>query len=184
MTPDPSILCHPNIPKPLHGVNPRTVYGRTWWDNERHKAYEVAGFCCQACGVPRREALYRQWLEAHEFYVIDYAKGLVTFDHLVALCHACHNFIHDGRLAMLLDEGKISADRYQDILHHGRMLLKGAGLTEQHSLRHDPGCRIANWKRWRMVIDGKKYGPSTKSYDEWLAGKWRNWKPIAKGCTP
>lgn len=41
----------------------------------------------------------------------------------MGLCHACHNFIHNGRLLMLLSEEKIPADKFWSILAHGFTVL-------------------------------------------------------------
>ena len=173
---DPSILCHPNIPKPLHGIAPRVVLGKAWWDRERQKAYANAGFCCEACGVHKRDAKHHQWLEAHEYYDYDYAKGLLKLNRLVALCHSCHNFIHSGRLEMLLMREEISEEKYRDIVSHGQKVLMDAGLLDKWSARHDHDC-TAQWKDWRMEINGTLYGPSSGGMDDWRAGAWRNWKP-------
>ena len=95
---DAGILLHPQIPKPMHTVNPRTILGRKWWDIVRNKSYEEKGFHCHACGVHKNDAQYKQWLEGHEFYSVNYKLGEVKFIKVVALCHSCHNYIHDGRL--------------------------------------------------------------------------------------
>lgn len=73
--PSPGILLQPNIPKPLHGLNPRSVLGKDWWDWQRHEAYKKFGFRCWACGVHQWRAEYHRWLEGHESYRIDYGRG-------------------------------------------------------------------------------------------------------------
>ena len=86
------ILLHPNIPKPLHGVNPRSLMNDKWWDDQRHKAYRVKDFHCHSCGIHKLVAKEKQWLEAHEIYEINYEQGTATFKEIVALCHYCHNY--------------------------------------------------------------------------------------------
>jgi hypothetical protein len=175
-TPVPEILCHPNIPKPLHGVNPRTIFGKEWWDIERHKAYASYAYHCAACGVKKENAKYHKWLEAHEFYLFDYPKGRVTFDHLVPLCHACHNYIHDGRMQMMVQKLEMTQQKYDEIMEHGDDIVKAAKLTKKRRERHKFG-KSADWADWRLVVFGIEYGPSTQSMSEWAHGKWRNWKP-------
>ena len=46
---DPTILLHPNIPKPLHLVAPRTVLGEAWWKSVKKKVKREANGRCQAC---------------------------------------------------------------------------------------------------------------------------------------
>ena len=46
---DPTILTHPNIPKPLHGVNPRTIMGEDAWRELSSRLRKGVMFC-QACG--------------------------------------------------------------------------------------------------------------------------------------
>lgn len=160
MKPDPSILLHPNIPKPLHGVNPRSIKGQAWWDVERRKCYHAADYCCEACGVHKSQALFHAWLEAHEFYDIDYKKGSVTFKRLVALCHACHNYIHSGRLQVLLKKGQISCEKYSTIIQHGDALTKDIKPTIQPS-------GLAPWGDWHLVFDGVIYKTPYASFAAW-----------------
>lgn len=159
----PELLLHPNIPKPLHGMSPRELLGDEWWDSTREWVYQNAGYRCQCCGVPKQEAKYHKWLEAHETYDYDYAEGLATVNEIVALCHSCHNYIHSGRLQALLDAGKIPASKHRDIMQHGDRILREAGLT-----RPEPPEEIAEWSRWRIVICGRVYPTRWPSYEHWF----------------
>lgn len=105
---------------------------------------------------------------------MDYKAGKMTFVRLVALCHSCHNYIHDGRMMMMVDQGVMSEEKYYDIERHGINLLNSNGLP---SRARRPKGPIAEWNKFRMVFEGKEYGPSSKNYSEWLAGKWKDWKP-------
>lgn len=158
------ILLHPNIPKPLHGLNPRTIKGQEWWDEVRKEAYYKADYCCQACGVSKWDAAYHKWLECHELYEIDYAKGRMVFKELVALCHSCHNYIHSGRMRMLVDKGEWSEEKMNDILNRGDKLIKEAKLK-----RPKPPNQIAPWGEWVLIFDGVEYPAKYKSLDEWRA---------------
>ena len=174
---DPTILCHPNIPKPLHGVAPRVIAGNRWWDEQRKLAYERAQFRCQACGTPKADVLgVRKLLEAHEFYDYDYEHGRLTFKKLVALCPYCHAFIHSGRTENLYNTEAISYEVYAAIMNHGHSVLQANGLSARYEMRHNSDWQIA-WQDWRMVFEGKEYGPSSRSMDDWLDGAWKNWRP-------
>lgn len=182
---NPQYLTHPNIPKPLHGVNPRSIKGQQWWDLERQKAYAKNDYHCWACGVHKSQAKYHQWLEAHEAYDINYRTGQVKLIEIIALCHMCHNFIHSGRLYMLYKKGEISQDKAIDILQHGFDILEANGLEPfsgtqyvayliagyaDHGyefIEREQGTVIANWSDWHLVIDGKKHYSPYKNIDEW-----------------
>ena len=159
----PEVLLQQNLPKPLHQVNPRTILGDSWWNKTRQAAYESTAFHCIACGVYKNDAEFRHVLDAHECYEINYVKGLLKFLEVVPLCISCHSYIHSGRLEMLLRKGEIPQARYVKIIQHGDKVLRDAGL-----LKPEPyGGPFAEWSKWRLVIDGKKYPPKFKSYDEW-----------------
>ena len=124
---NPEILCHPHIPIPLHGVCPRNIKGTEWWDIVRQEAYKSTDYCCSACGVHKSQAKKHKWLEAHEFWDIDYMTGICKVESIRPLCHYCHNFIHSGRLSMIIDKEK-SKEEIIEILEHGFKILKSNNL--------------------------------------------------------
>jgi hypothetical protein len=123
----PELLSQPTLPKQLHGVNPRTIKGRYWWDKVRQEAYESTNYHCVACGVHKMFAKKHQWLEAHENLTVDYETGLCEVKTIEPLCHYCHNFIHCGRLYMIEGTEK-STREVIDILEHGFRVLKENNL--------------------------------------------------------
>jgi len=159
----PELLLHPNIPAPLHGLAPRTIMGSKWWEATREAAYRKAHYCCLACGVHKSKAKFRQWLEAHETYQIDWHKGRSEYIETVALCHCCHNYIHSGRLEALLEEGRISHAKFAAIHRHGDEILAKAGLAKKVTLVSNE----APWGKWRLVFNGKLYKPKYKTKKAW-----------------
>jgi hypothetical protein len=160
---NPSVLLQGNIPKPMHGLAPRTILGQKWWDRERKLAYKASEFHCVACGVHKTNARYHKWLEGHEQYRIDYLIGRMEYIGAVSLCHFCHNGIHDGRLRMLLERGEIHHAKYAAIIQHRDKVLFDAGLV-----RPEPySGPVAAWEDWRMVLDGKEYPSLWRSFEHW-----------------
>ncbi|MGW8180091.1 MAG: hypothetical protein ACWGQW_15220, partial [bacterium] len=97
-----------------------------WWDRRRKLSYLHFRNRCWACKVHKSQAAYHNWLEAHECYLFDYQERIATFVGVCALCHACYNFIHDGRLWFLYSKHRISLKKYFDILAHGNKILESA----------------------------------------------------------
>jgi len=161
--PRPEILLHPNIPKPMHGLAPRVVLGQKWWDAQRRIAYAKTEYCCAACGVYTAEAKYFPWLEAHELYNINYDTGKMTFLEVVALCHSCHNYIHDGRMQILVLKCEMLSTKRKAILRHGKKILKAAGLRKPR-----PPIECANWNKWRLVLYGREYKGKFENYEAWV----------------
>lgn len=158
----PELLLHPNVPKPLHGMSPRELKGQEWWDKTRKEVYAKAGNRCQCCGVKKEDALFHKWLEAHETYQYDYENGVATVSEIVALCHACHSFIHSGLLKVKYQKGEISSSKYFKILQHGDSILEKSGLRQQH-----PPEKVADWCEWKIVIDGEVFPTRWKSFEHW-----------------
>jgi len=159
----------------MHGVAPRVVLGTNWWNRERLLCYKSTNFHCEACGVHKTLAKYKQWLEGHEVYEIDYAKGTMKFLRATPLCHYCHNYIHVGRLQWLLETGKLNQYKFAQIIQHGDAVLSQAGLVRKSKLEVEEWERelvrsgkFAPWEKWRLVVGGQKYPPKFKSYEEWL----------------
>lgn len=177
----PEVLMHPNIPKPLHGVNPRTIMGQAAWDVLRREVYAENNYHCVACGVAKTKAQKHKWLEAHEYYDIDYRTGRVTIKKIIALCHFCHNFIHSGRLTMICGKEK-SEKECIAILEHGFRVLKENDLlcfpvtmelaealgAETYGVQaYEPPESDVHWSEWRLIYEGNEYAPLFADYEEW-----------------
>lgn len=162
---NPYILLHPNIPKPMHGMAPRVVLGQSWWNKERKLAYASLDFHCEACGVHKTEAKYKQWLEGHEVYQINYPLGRMVYVRTAPLCHYCHSYIHRGRLEWLLQTRMINYQKFAAIIQHGDRVLGASKLSP----KIDYVGPIADWENWRLVVNGKEYLPKFKNEAEWLA---------------
>lgn len=158
----PEILLQPQIPKPLHEVNPRTILGKTWWDIERRKAYNLHNYKCHVCGYNPTLNPYRKLLDAHEIYEYDYPNGRAYFREVVALCYYCHSFIHLGRAIIMNGQGKISNKEFDSIEKYGNKILKEAHLTKR-----DYQGKVAVWENWRLVINGIEHEPKFKSFHAW-----------------
>jgi hypothetical protein len=161
----PEVLCHVNIPKPMHGLAPRVVLGGPWWRKTRLAAYASTDFHCVACGVSKYVAAYHKWLEGHEMYAVDYVKGRMKYLETVPLCHACHCYIHSGRMEHLLQAGQVTERKYRDVRAHGARILRAAGITAPKPY---PGP-FAPWGSWRLVIGRKHYPPLFASEAELAA---------------
>lgn len=189
---EPHILLHPNIPKPLHGLNPRTIMGQEWWDAERQWAYASTGYTCLACGVAKKDAKFYRWLEAHEFYKFDYSIGLIEIEKIIPLCHSCHNYIHSGRLMKMLFKAEITEQKFWTIVKHGTEILSSVKLPNNPfmlSVLHQvdsafdspvwvrpllrlpinfpPRGENVDWADWRLKFNGRLYPPIHKSYEAW-----------------
>lgn len=160
----PELLLLPNIPEPLHGINPRTVLGNSWWRMTRTEAYRSTNFRCEACGIHRDAQAGRKILEAHEVYHTDYEKGLLTYLRAAPLCVNCHNYIHDGRLTWLVETGQITAQRFAAVIRHGDRVLREVGLKREPlqvrnlriSLLLQEG-KVAQWEDWKLVVNSVEF---------------------------
>lgn len=173
----PEILTCPNIPKPLHGISPRTIMGQQWWDNKRRKVYASTNYRCVACGVHKSNARARKCLEAHEYFNINYETGICKIKSIEPLCHFCHNFVHNGRLGV---SGDIKFIR--DVLDHGFDIVRKNNLAVFFNAvnlgnivgantvgvkTYTPKCSV-KWLDWVLIFNGKEYRSNFKNYEEWM----------------
>lgn len=177
----PEILCHPHIPKPLHGINPRTINGKAWWDRIRQKVYQKYDYHCLGCGIHKSNAKGYKWLEAHEFWKIDLETGICRVNTIEPLCHYCHNFIHSGRLSMIINKEK-SIQEVKDILEHGLMILSEnnlkaypftlafANLLKVNTFNVMPQelpKENISWSEWKLIYNNKEYKSKFSNIKEW-----------------
>ena len=178
--PRPTILEQPNIPPPLHGLNPRSLMGPEAWDRMRREVYRSNGHCCVACGTHAGDAIIRPGIEAHEDFEIDYAARRMTLRGMVPLCHACHSFVHGGLLEVNLMSRKVSREQVATILGHGIGILSqcngtippaAAKLCRQLQLSHDlPVSRHPRnipWEGWTMVWNCTTYRSRYPTRGSW-----------------
>jgi hypothetical protein len=153
--------------------------GQEWWYEKRKEACAMYDYTCWACGVHENDV---KWLEGHECYDIDYAVGSAELKEIVALCHACHNFIHSGRMWMMVTNGTMDKEKMVDIMQHGfkvlndnnlkphphsaevwrRMTAEVISCSQEHEI-----TSAAEWGDWHLIIDGKKYYSKFENLNEW-----------------
>lgn len=170
----PELLSHPNIPKPLHGLAPRTLVKAKVWDTWRRMAYAKNNFHCFACGVYRNYDLFSlrfddesyESLDAHEVYRINYDLKTVELVEIVALCKNCHNYIHSGRLQSQYDEGRLDEEDMYIISNHGDSVLIDGGLAP--CFYHDENDYKEEWGEWKLIFNGEEYFSKFKDYFDWF----------------
>lgn len=178
---NPNLLSQCNIPKPLHGLNPRNLMGKEAWDVYRRNVYASTNYHCKACGVHKMDAKKHQWLEAHEDFEIDYNKQVMKLRQIIPLCHYCHQFIHSGLLRRNYEAGRVDGHHVLNVLMHGFYILYENNLPcfggtldlgKDFDIDISPLDKIKTpnsieWHGWKMVWDGVEYESKFRTYDEW-----------------
>lgn len=179
----PEVLSLPNIPKPLHGVNPRTIKGDIWWEEVRHIVIEDAMGRCLCCGVSKHNAMFKRRLECHEIYKTDYRRGICKYVKTIPLCYSCHAFIHSGFLWQRYESQQMHRNEIIMVMDHGLKILKDNNLqmfpgtatiafelqlpiAKEIKIYTIPKFEVP-WGDWRLIFGGKKYPPKFKNYVEW-----------------
>ena len=176
---NPSLLLHPNVPKPLHGMAPRTLMSGKEWDVTRRGCYKDAEYKCEACGIQAGwdvEGNKFGWsdqyngtlkLHAHEDYDIDYEMKEVVLNKIVSVCATCHNYIHSGRTQSLYEKGILDEQDMWEITTNGDSVLIDGGISP--SLKEvDKNTYEDEWDDWRLLFRDKIHSSKFKDYDEWV----------------
>lgn len=168
---DPLLLTMPPLVKPLHGTAPRVIKGDEWWNETRQNVYKKNRFHCVACGVHKSNAKIHQWLEAHEYYQVDYVNTKYTLKDIIPLCHCCHAFIHYQRSTAMLNSGNMSKEKFDIIMEHGKEVLARIGVDKSTIILPEDHFPETNgkWKDWYFEFEGIKHYSKFDSYSEWEA---------------
>lgn len=169
------LLTMPNVPRPLHALNPRSLMGKEEWDKQRAECYEKANGKCEICGYQCEK------LQAHELYSYNYESCAGVYKRLIALCDKCHRSIHSGRLVTMTKEGNVPVYYFFQIVEHTFSLISEYNKKNNTELRlYDSFLQaIKNpdlADKMKMLI--KKY--NIKFYEPIKLKKsdWPKWKLI------
>lgn len=154
----PELLLQPPIPRPMTMVNPRSIMGSSAWMVIREATVAACGGRCDACGRKHKDGV-----EAHECYEIDYKRYRMTFTRVVGLCYKCHKYIHLGFMKSLVRKGDMSERELHEIISRGDKIIKKA----RHLFKFPRIGGEGVWHKWRLVYDGKEYGPRFKNAAAW-----------------
>lgn len=174
-----------NLPKPQHGLAPRTLLGASTWNHMRKRCYAEAGFKCEICGAEVGVDIEKRQLHAHEIFQIDYERGVSTFIRCAALCSLCHlGCIHTGRAYTLHRRG--------NPLYPKEFLLEGAEHAFKIITAYNKDHPGADLRAYQTFIDYlkcddlkdemekliKKYNMKFYSEDPKKTAKWKDWRLV------
>jgi len=171
---NPALLGQANIPKPLHGINPRTIMGAAKWAKHRQIIVQNNPYC-KACGAENCI------LDLHEDYDIDYTNCTMKVRDYVPLCKSCHSFIHSGLLSVWVATSAITVPAAKEILTRGLAICSSnnvpvfIGTIElANQLNVSTDCvsswtpKMSNgWTDWKLIYNGVEY--PGMSFQQWKA---------------
>lgn len=176
------LIAMPNIPKPLHGVAPRTLLGATTWNHMRKSSYARANDTCEICGDKPENLRHRH---GHEVYEIDYEKGIAKFVRVFCICSLDHlACIHTGRAITLYKQG--------NPLYPKEFLLEGAEKAFKTIYEYNQDHPEANLRAYATFLEYLKQDELRGPMDELIKkynikfymentrkmAKWGDWKLI------
>lgn len=193
------LVAMPNIPRPLHGVNPRTILGASTWNHMRRACYAQADNTCEICGY-KPELLRRR--HGHEVYEIDYARGTAKFVRVFCVCSLCHlacihtgraltlwknnnplyptNFLLDGaehafKIISEYNKDNPKADlraysTFLDYLKHEELRPTMEKLIDKYNIKFYTEVEdMVEWGDWKLIIGNREYPTPYANKEEWKA---------------
>lgn len=191
-----ALLTMPNVPRPLHGLPPRKIMGRSTWDHVRKRCYFNAGYKCEICGADPPKGQ----LHSHELFSIDWKAGTSRFERCIAICKQDHDFIHSGRLVTLYKEGNLlypksyvldTVEKGFKLIHEWNRAhpddeplrayatfleyLKVPSLADEmmklitkYEIKfYSEPKHIAKWGEWKLLFGNKEYPTPYADQGEW-----------------
>lgn len=190
------LITMPNVPRPLHGLPPREIMGKTMWNKVRKRCYYNAEYRCEICGDDPQKG----HLHAHELYSYNFMEGTGRFERCVAICKQDHDFIHSGRLiTMYKNNNPLYPKSYVlGVVEKGFNLIceynkvtKGEklrayatfleylkvpsieqemrALIEKYNIKfYSEPKHIAKWGEWRLLYGNKEYPTPYANQEEWV----------------
>ena len=170
--------------------------GYDWWIAQRQAAVVKQNQRCYTCGI--HESKFNFSLEAHEHYDINYSNGRVKLVKVVALCHYCHDYIHDGRVYSQVKRNNSNSQRdprsldsyYREVLDRGEKIIADFLKTEPSILNRE---LFQGWKKpyektpplWELypllVIPGV---PMYEKHSYIRHPRWSDWHLVIEGQSP
>lgn len=176
------LIAMPNLPKPIHGLAPRTLLGSSTWDHMRKLCYFSADNTCEICGEKPENLRHRH---AHEVYSIDYEKGEARFVRAFCICALDHlACIHTGRAITLY--------KHNNPLYPKEFLLEGVEKSFRIISEYNRDHPDADLRAYSTFLDYlkcedlkepvenliKKYDMKFYAEDPKKIAKWDKWKLI------
>ena len=191
------LIAMPNIPKPLHGVNPRTLLGPCNWNKMRKACYAAADDTCEICGAKPENLRHRH---GHEVYEISYSQGTAKFVRVFCVCSLCHlACIHTGRAITLWKQDnplyptefllqgaehafKIISEYNKDnpkadlraystfleYLKYDELREPMEKLINKYNIKfYTEVTDMVDWGNWKLIIDDKEYYTPYKNEKDW-----------------
>lgn len=88
------------VPSTCWFTNVRSCVSQGDWERLRRMVIKRAGGRCEICRVGEDREDQR-WMEAHERWDFDEARGVQTLKRIICLCTDCHQTTHYGRTSIM-----------------------------------------------------------------------------------
>ena len=99
-------------PNCLHGKSLHGILPRKEWDRIRRAVYRWYNYTCAICGATNTTMI------CHEVWHYDDTTRTRTLTDFQAICRMCNFCIHINLTLSLLEDGKITREKYNEVVKH------------------------------------------------------------------